>query len=346
MRDLHHNSHITTSGHDSLRLEKEAADDNYSLFMDLVKADKVDHAKDLINQFTLFEFKFSGAARHLFSFGSVAMVDLVISRLGWLTESRYEPKENPIKWSLKAGKNDVVAHLFSISSASSDPWISHCYLSCLPTLLEIESEELFEKWLSTLLRVEQFDKSEHKSQSKRIEEIWRYITDARTVKATRRQIGGEDMLISSWRKVYDGTKIAQNALGRALRHVAQTTCSIRLAMYLINRGVKVDHTWSKVSLTPLCAAAQRSSFANAEMMEYLLNQGADPEYQSEKILPYRGTGLGTRGHNKVQIKDQIGAKEIAKWLGRSWDEVVENARRSREERKAETEAASRGQEVL
>ena len=104
-------------------------------------------------------------------------------------------------------------------------------------------------------------------------------------------------------------------LEQMLLTVAQTSCSIPLASFLIKLGANVnsggmDEMGIPAKNTPLYAAAQRTTKAAAEFMKFLLDSGADPTRKVNGRIP-------------GQMR---GAKNISKWLGMTWDELVESAK--------------------
>jgi hypothetical protein len=110
-------------------------------------------------------------------------------------------------------------------------------------------------------------------------------------------------------------------LGSTLAYVAQSCCSVRLATCLIEAGASVDHRNSARYLTPLHHAARKTSAEAAELMKFLLECGADPEIEA--------------GRSERRIRDEKGAKGISKWLGISWDELVEQIKKDRENMQVE-----------
>ncbi|KAM3074006.1 hypothetical protein ACMFMG_008622 [Clarireedia jacksonii] len=120
--------------------------------------------------------------------------------------------------------------------------------------------------------------------------------------------------------------VSKRGLGGALTHVAQSCCSVRLATCLIEAGADVDHRFSDIYLTPLHHAARNTSAEAAELMKFLLLRGADPQKLSAR--------------SKLQIRDEKGAKGISKWFGVSWDELVEQTKKEREDMQAKQVSSS------
>lgn len=113
-------------------------------------------------------------------------------------------------------------------------------------------------------------------------------------------------------------------LSRALKALAATTCSLSIARVLLDSGAAVDFRsensrGNELIKTPLIAAAGRKTREGAEMMRLLLLAGADPNasYMPRKNREPRSAGM------------ELGAKGISKWLGLSWDELVEWAAEQR-----------------
>jgi ankyrin repeat protein len=130
------------------------------------------------------------------------------------------------------------------------------------------------------------------------------------INATCRVANREKMLLSQWESVGEIKKLKAAKLSYALGVVARTTCSIPLGRALLQYGADVNGQKGKLAVSPLQFAARKSSIENAEFMRFLLSAGADPEHVSRSRKP----------------ADEIGAKEIVRWLGMTWNELVEQTR--------------------
>jgi hypothetical protein len=137
--------------------------------------------------------------------------------------------------------------------------------------------------------------------------------EERVINATSRAAKRETALLSLWECVGRITKLKVTKLSYALGAVARTTCSIRLATALLQYGADVKGQKGILAVSPLQFAARKSSIENAEFMRFLLSAGADPEQVSRSRKP----------------SDEIGAKEISRWLGITWNELVEQTRNQR-----------------
>lgn len=137
----------------------------------------------------------------------------------------------------------------------------------------------------------------------------------KVIGATAGSPNREQLLLSLWEKIDLPTKRGPEHLGSALRTVALTTCSVRLAKTLIEYGAVVDQRLSGHSLTPLQYAARRTSAEAAELMKFFLFSGADPNAKAPRA--------------KLKISEEKGAQGISKWLGMSWDELVAKAKEER-----------------
>jgi ankyrin repeat protein len=97
----------------------------------------------------------------------------------------------------------------------------------------------------------------------------------------------------------------------ALKAVAQKNCSINIAEFLLLNGADVNRRGSFANAltrhTPLYIAANRTTLEAAQLAKFLLESGADP---SAKV----------RGRTAGELP---GAQNISKWLGMTWDELVE-----------------------
>jgi hypothetical protein len=113
-------------------------------------------------------------------------------------------------------------------------------------------------------------------------------------------------------------------LSRALKAVASTNCSVTIARVLLDSGAAVDFRspnsrGTELMKTPLIAAAAKRTMEGAEMMKLLLLAGADPSASYQK----------KRDSEPITAGMEPGAKKISKWLGLTWDELVEWAAEQR-----------------
>ena len=93
---------------------------------------------------------------------------------------------------------------------------------------------------------------------------------------------------------------------------ARGPCSIAIAEFLLRNGTDVN-TRVKGNNTALLYASNKSSRAAAEFMKFLLESGADPLTPLTKRCK--------------PIPDQPGPRNISKWLGISWEQLVEESRK-------------------
>ncbi|OJJ95991.1 hypothetical protein ASPACDRAFT_35337 [Aspergillus aculeatus ATCC 16872] len=134
------------------------------------------------------------------------------------------------------------------------------------------------------------------------------VTNKYVIGATASKPGREDFLVSLWDTVW--LNIKPVAISRALKNVAKTSCSLRLGQTLIQHGASVNEI-VKGRPSALEHATRKSTAQNAEFAKFLLFHGANPQHTSV---------LG------IKISDQIGAKRISRWLGVSWDDLIDQAR--------------------
>ncbi|KAL4877424.1 hypothetical protein BJY04DRAFT_198337 [Aspergillus karnatakaensis] len=133
------------------------------------------------------------------------------------------------------------------------------------------------------------------------------------IAATSRIPEKDDILISLWELSRSRPGLTQpksSIISQALSSVARTTCSIPLARVLLRYGADLEQKSNSV-VSPLQWAARKSSAENAELIKFLLFAGANPE-------------VVARGTNK-KVSDEKGARELSRWLGVSWSELVAQA---------------------
>jgi ankyrin repeat protein len=80
-------------------------------------------------------------------------------------------------------------------------------------------------------------------------------------------------------------------------------------------------------MTPLHHAAKKTTTAAAELMKFLLLSGANPN-----------TSALVRGKTLTPSMER-GARNISKWLGMTWDELVKWAQEDRKKRSQNDEGS-------
>lgn len=292
-------------------------DEIQPLLFDLVRANKVELVKSLLPRLAKCNFEvrtslFSLAARS----GSTAMVDL------------FEPGSRnivDINTGLRAaigGTNiETFRHLLLIFRRNH----LQVYALLLPEILKAKSEEFRLDWEENVeAEYETWIMDEAASNYRKSTVPFgdRYRSEALLRTATGNPENTTFILLL-WEKIDLAEVPERTYLGAALGRVAATCRSVKLARYLVDAGAPVDFRRSSKFLTPLHYAVTSDTPEAAELVKFLLVLGADPLAFSESIPKH--------GKKIRRIRDEVGAKGISKWLGMSWDDLVENARAERVE---------------
>ncbi|KAK5451732.1 hypothetical protein LTS15_007992 [Exophiala xenobiotica] len=138
--------------------------------------------------------------------------------------------------------------------------------------------------------------------------VWDFMM--RIIKATEGDPDKESCLISLWEKLHSDGIFTKDKLGVGF-----------LARYLIDLGADVNYVPAHCSTapTPFRYAARRNSAAAANLIRFLLLQGANPD-----LTPIKPKMVYPK------IEDEKGPRGIAKWLGVSWDELLVQTKEERE----------------
>ena len=301
MRDDHYKDHIATGPQEITHAENPEPDEIQPLLFDLVKADKVEAVRSLLRQFQALPKEIKKAIRECAaSFGSAAIIDLI---------EPFDQCEYPLftlESSIRAANVDLFKHLLSRSKSCRSVW-NRNYSDLAGEVLRSDSEEIFEIWASYIdCDRKATDASPWGAQ----------FTRSHVITATAGHPSRENLLITIWERTGILKSFDRAYLGSAVVAIASSTCSVKLAKYFVDHGAEVDFRRSGLYLTALHHAARKSSAAAAEMMKYLLLQGADPELTAVRA------GL--------RIRDEKGPKGIAQWLGTSWDELIAKTKAERE----------------
>ena len=315
MRDEHLDSyHQEAQSHAKLLPNNLDADDVQPLLFDLVGLDKVEAVKSILHHFNNLDSSIKKELGKLAaSSGSAAMVQLIcaadgnklVSCLGFVTESIRGTNFETLKWFLSQ-----IDDLGQKDNGHISYW-----RDILISLLESGSVEMFQECEKYLLVAFSINGREGDVPSKMARYLW-----SRTISATARCPGREKLLCSLWAGLKVGNSTSnfdsKMFLGDALGNVADKTCSRALAKVLLEYGATIDYRRGDRSMTPLHRAAQKTSPQAAELMKFFLYRGADPEFKGSLC--------------KLKISEEKGAKGIAKWLGMSWDELIQKVKLDRE----------------
>lgn len=157
-------------------------------------------------------------------------------------------------------------------------------------------------------------------------EIKRRLSDSRLLEGAAKHAAGEEAVLFLWRNsgLLSYISDISDWASRTLRHVARLGCSVTVAAELLGKGARVNFQSRKDERTALHCAARNDSAEGAEMIRFLLLKGADPEATLKVYDERSPTSL-------KRIREEKGAQNIHKWLGKSWDELVEETKYIRNE---------------
>lgn len=182
-----------------------------------------------------------------------------------------------------------------------------------------DSEDLCKMWVNNLMSL-----PAHMQGAEIIKELSAMqccIFREAAIRWTANQPARELYLLSVWAGVLRETKLdTSDLLGSALLHVARSTSSVNLAKWLVDRGANVDYRLSERYSTSLLAVAKKDSHQAALLSRFLLFRGADPtirrriSYDTSKVNEFADP-----------MDEEKGPRNISKWLGISWSELVAQA---------------------
>jgi hypothetical protein len=287
-------------------------DELQPLFFDLISLDKVEEVKSILDHFIKLHHSVRRELKKLVaSSGSAAMAQVVYSIADqkhgdFLIESIKGMNFETFRWFLHQLKDETIKL-----------W-AWKYADVFEVLLKSGSLEMMQEYksyhLDTMFTAIRRECHQTTLASKRM-----YISK-NMMAATAGCPDRENLLLSCWAALrttqFSSFFDDRFYLGDAMINVAHTTCSLALTKALLAYGAEIDFRRGDTYLTPLHQAARQSSPQAAELMKFLLYQGANPETISSR--------------HKKKISEERGAKEIAKWLGMSWDELTQKIRLDRE----------------
>ena len=300
MRDEHLGSHHMPAESETKLVPHDIdADELQPLLFDLINLDKVDAVKSLLPRIKGLKDSIQEELTELAaSFGSQAMFQLLVE--AGSSENLLDLLVKPIR----AGNIETFRYLLS-KLEGRGKLVGLMPITVLQALIEAGSVELFEIFGKFLSKLTNYSRSKSR----------RFVSAARNavaIKATANCPLRENFLISLWDQSVWEPVLAV----RLLISVSSTTASVPLAKALIGYGANVDERKNETSMTPLKWACKRSSPQVANFVTYLLYQGA--------------TSNAWCNISKREISDEKGAREISRWIGIPWEELVEKVKADRE----------------
>lgn len=273
-------------------------DEIQPLFFDLIRLDKVQAVKSIQHHFNKLAYSVRLELIKLIGFsGSVSMAQVMRD---WICAESFQ------FWTASIEGMNLETCRWTLSHLDLQKELNfEVHESLLKALVESGSLEIFrecEKQIINILGTKRYI---------------RLSIAPRVLQATAGYLDREHHLCSIWAGLNTTTRLSfRSILGSALANVAKTTCSLGLAKTLLECGAEINFRRSHHYLTPLHYAARQSSPQAAELVRFLLYHGADPELDSSR--------------SKSKIVDEKGAKNIAKWLDMSWDELIQKIKLDRE----------------
>ncbi|KAF5584313.1 Nacht domain-containing protein [Fusarium pseudoanthophilum] len=174
------------------------------------------------------------------------------------------------------------------------------------TIIALESGDLLELWSPILASGFGIDGSS--------EQVTQAFTFQGLISTSDNIPSREHMLLWIWEEYKVLDTIEERKRRQILRDIARSSCSVNLARYAIQHGCEVDGKVASNHPTALQLAARKTTQKAADLIKFLLLQGADPNMRST---------------NK-RIGDEKGARQISKWLGVTWEELVEQTTEERQ----------------
>ena len=320
MRDDHLGRfHQKTKIANNTALENLDTDDVQPLLFDLVRANNTEQLKILLPRIPELNLSVQDKLRELaVSVGSSQTVGIILDH----TYDRFIRLSHLASNCAKAGNIEAFETLLlGLNSTKSGRYIFNRAEEFLPAVLQSDSDEFYEKW------VKHINFEENRRNPLKIPPPSSCFLSSDVIRTTALQPQREKFLLSVWKKADLIASCGVRYIGDGLVGVASTTCSLRLAKFLLDCGAAVDHRRSPTYRTPLHHAATQKSAEAAQLMRLLLQRGADPEVTAGGEPP-KGTRYARSSRASItlrdvtKIRDEKGVKEISKWLGMSWDELL------------------------
>ncbi|KAH0541602.1 hypothetical protein FGG08_003950 [Glutinoglossum americanum] len=279
------------------------------LLFDLITLGKLDEVGRLLPQFHKLPPEVKHELRKLAAFtGPLAMVQLLLKTL---TPTDYH-WYSIIAESMKGDNIEVLSWIFA--EIQTKPCNSYRDMEVHEAAMSFSTAEVFEIWEKN------FSKSRWYGDP--------CITSPPLIRATKGPMQ-QIRLSNLWKERASSGKLSLVDLGAALKAVAETTCSVVLAKALVECGadVNLEKTINRYKRSPLYIAATKTSEAAAELMRFLLLSGADPN-ASVQAKRDKENHRYQREETRTPSMER-GARNISKWLGMTWDQLVNWAEEQR-----------------
>ncbi|PNP80169.1 hypothetical protein FNYG_06492 [Fusarium nygamai] len=242
----------------------------------------------------------------LASHGSVAMARLIF---GERWSMSHNPMELFVRGALTSQNIPVVDWTFSLRNGLYEP-DRYLLFDFNSEIMASGSIEVFNIWRKRLLSSGSFNKAALSNNL--VKRKWSPMV--------------ESQLASFWVEQFKSGNLDVERASWLLKELAMSNCSLVLAKALVACGANVNYKATSTSnRSPLHHVVRKDTAEAAYLAEYLLLSGADP--YTKYIC---GTGKN-RGQTLTPSLEP-GAKAISKWLGKTWEELVEWA--AKERRKA------------
>jgi len=186
------------------------------------------------------------------------------------------------------------------------------YRHVIAAVIKSDSAEIFRIWedsiAETTSSLPEYDRPK----------IQEALVSAVVLNAAKKFPAQEARLLGVWGALARAGTLGKWILGEGLINVAKSSCSITQAKALINLGAFVDypHEWrsstsrssrsSRSRSTALHHAAKKKSAEAADLVKFLLLEGASANVMCRRRMPHM----------------ERGALGIHQWLGMTWDELV------------------------
>lgn len=322
MRDEHLDRfHQSKEEMNPVALENPDADEIQPLLFDLVSADKVASVRSLLPQFLELPVEVKDEIFHLVaSSGSSDMLDLIFHA----RPKHFLPSTFILEMTRRSCRtfNPETFQYLLLKLCSFATWTFHPFAIILPEVLRSDSDDIQAEWIKRVnFREQPIDNKVPRAA---------FFIAPDIIRATESRPHREEFLLQIWKKLDLPNSRGETYVGDALVNVASTTCSIKLASFLLKRGTHVDHRRTPYCLSPLQHAARKISLEAAKLMKFLLVKGANPNITRDK----RRANRMQQSPVVLRIQDEKGAKEISKWLGMSWDELLACVQEERQKEQA------------
>lgn len=186
-------------------------------------------------------------------------------------------------------------------------------------MLGTSSDQIYSLWEAYLDAIPYYTNIVDSYTSRGVEKVLRpdVLQDVLLKQPVFREVGDDPVKEARLKHTWKVVQLRGYTMNRAIVEIAKSSCSITLTKALIELGARLHDGFNEYDTTGIRAlrwATKKMSKEAALFMQFLLSQG---------VWPAKPPGP-EYNFDVSKFENARGAKQISKWLGVTWDELVKS----------------------